>query len=112
MNLFWGIFYGFLGQILSFLQLQASVKYNWFEKYPLIVLGSAIPAAWFYIKSVEYFIQTFNGELWPSRLLGFGIGVVVFTALSYMLFNETFTSKTIICLILAVSIICIQLFWR
>jgi multidrug transporter EmrE-like cation transporter len=107
-----GVLYGIVGQVLSFLQLQGSVKWNWFEKYPILVLLSAIPSTFFYIKSVDNLVQYANGELWPSRLIGFGIGIIIFTTLSWILFNENISLKTFVCLVLAVSIILVQIFWK
>jgi hypothetical protein len=107
-----GIIWGILGQISSFLQLQGSIKYGWFQKYPIIILLSSIPAAWFYIKSVENLVGWADGELWPSRLIGFGIGIIVFVGLSALLFKEPITTKTLVCLVLAASILLVQIFWK
>lgn len=107
-----GIIYGIFGQIFSFMQLQGSIKYGWYQKYPIVILLSSIPAAWFYIKSVENLVHWGNGELWPSRLIGFGIGIVVFVALTIILFKEPITLKTLTCLLLAMSILLIQMFWK
>ena len=107
-----GIFYGILGQIFSFMQLQGSIKYNWFQKYPILVLISAIPSTWLYIKSVEHLVAWGGGQLWPSRLIGFGIGIIIFVTLSMILFKEPLTLKTITCLLLAVSILLVQIFWK
>jgi len=107
-----GIFYGIVGQVLSFLQLQGSIKYGWYAKYPIIVLLSSIPATWLYLKSVEAFVEMFNGELWPSRLIGFGIGIIIFVTLSMILFKEPLTLKTLTCLMLAASILLVQIFWK
>ena len=107
-----GIFYGILGQVLSFLQLQGSIKYGWYQKYPIIILLSSIPASWFYLKSVEALVEMFNGELWPSRLIGFGIGIIIFVVLSMLLFKEPLTLKTLTCLLLAASILLVQIFWK
>ena len=107
-----GILYGVIGQILSYLQIQGSVKWNWFEKYPILVLLSAIPSTFFYIKSVDNLVKYANGELWPSRLIGFGVGIIIFTTLSWLMFNENISLKTFVCLMLAVCIICIQIFWK
>jgi hypothetical protein len=107
-----GVIWGILGQISSFLQLQGSVKYGWFTKYPIIILLSSIPAAWFYIKSVENLVGWAGGELWPSRLIGFGIGIIVFVTMSIILFKEPITLKTLVCLGLAVSILGVQIFWK
>ena len=111
-NLFYGILYGIFGQIISFMQLQGSIKYNWYERYPIIVLLSALPSTWLYIKSVEYLVDWGSGQLWPSRLIGFGIGIIIFVTLSIVLFKEPVTLKTITCLLLALSILLIQLFWK
>lgn len=107
-----GIIWGILGQISSFLQLQGSIKYGWFQKYPIIILLSSIPAAWFYIKSVENLVGWADGELWPSRLIGFGIGIIVFVGLSALLFKEPITTKTLVCLVLAASILLVQILWK
>ncbi len=107
-----GIIFGIFGQVFSFLQLQGSVKYGWFQKYPIIILLSSIPAAWLYIKSVENLLHWGNGELWPSRLIGFGLGIIIFVSLSWLLFREPITLKTFICLMLSVSILLVQIFWK
>jgi multidrug transporter EmrE-like cation transporter len=57
-------------------------------------------------------IIAFNGQMWPSRLIGFSVGAVVFTWLSWLIFKEPLTLKTIVCLILAIGILIIQLFWK
>jgi len=107
-----GIIFGIFGQIFSFLQLQGSIKYGWYQKYPIIILLSSIPAAWLYIKSVENLVHWGNGELWPSRLIGFGLGIIIFVSLSWLLFREPITLKTFICLMLSVSILLVQIFWK
>ena len=68
-----GFLYGFFAQVITFLQLQGGIKFNWFQKYPIITLMASIPISWLYLKSVGYFVESFSGEIWPSRLIGFGI---------------------------------------
>jgi len=112
MKIVYGIIYGLLGQIGSFMQLQGAMKFGWYQKYLWLVLLVSIPLSWFYIKSVEYFITAFNGQLWPSRLIGFGLGIVVFSIMSHYLFKEPFTPKTIVCIGLGLTIIAIQILWK
>lgn len=107
-----GVLFGILGQVMSFLQLQGSIKYQWYQKYPIIVLLSSIPAAWFYIKSVDNLVHWGDGQLWPSRLIGFGIGIIVFVTFSWLLFKEPVNLKTLTCLLLAASILLVQIFWK
>jgi hypothetical protein len=112
MNIIYGILFGLLGQIGSFLQLQGAMKLGWFPKYFWPVLLMSVPLSWFYIKSVEYFVSAFDGQLWPSRLIGFGLGIFVFSIMSHYLFKEPFTPKTIVCIGLGLTIIAIQILWK
>jgi len=50
--------------------------------------------------------------MWPGRLLGFAIGVVVFSALSWLIFKEGVNLKTIVCIILSCIIIAVQALWK
>jgi multidrug transporter EmrE-like cation transporter len=107
-----GIVYGFLAQVITFLQLQGNIKWNWYQRFPVLVLATAIPISWLFIKSVESFVIAFDGEIWPSRLIGFAIGIIVFASMSYFLFKEPVTTKTFVCLMLACCILAVQIFWK
>jgi hypothetical protein len=107
-----GIIYAIIAQVITFLQLQGNIKYNWLQRFPILTLGMAIPISWLFIKSVESFVYAFNGQLWPSRLMGFAIGTLVFASMSYFLFKEPIVAKTFICLVLAGVILVIQIFWK
>jgi multidrug transporter EmrE-like cation transporter len=111
-KLLMGFVYGLLAQILTFLQLQGGTKYGWFIKYPIITVLASIPMGWLFLKSVENLVGYFDGEIWPSRLIGFGIGIIVFGLMSYYMFKEPISLKTAICLILAIMILAIQMFWK
>lgn len=111
-NLFLGIFYGFIAQILTFLQLQGNVKYNWYSKYPVLLLLSSIPISWLYIQSVKYLVIAFDKEIWPSRLIGFAVGIFVFTIMSSLMFKEPMTLKVIVSLFLAFCIILVQIYMK
>jgi hypothetical protein len=112
MNIIYGILFGLLGQIGSYLQLQGAMKLGWFPKYFWPVLLMSVPLSWFYIKSVEYFVAAFDGQLWPSRLIGFGLGIIVFSIMSHYMFKEPFSPKTIVCIGLGLTIIGIQILWK
>ena len=112
MNLIYGILWGLLGQIGSFMQLQGSIKYGWYEKYFWMVLIASIPLSYFYMRSVQYFVTSFSGEIWPSRLIGFGLGIITFSIMSWFMFKEPLTTKTLISIILGFIIVGIQIFWK
>lgn len=112
MNLLLGIVFGIIAQILTFAQLQGQFKFQWMKDNYFLTSLIGVPISLLFIKSVGFFVVYFNGEKWPSRLLGFAIGAVVFTIMSWMWFKEPLTLKTGVCLLLAVCIMCIQLFWK
>jgi hypothetical protein len=111
-NIILGCFYGLIAQILTFLQLQGNIKYGWYEKHKVLLLLCSIPISWLYIQSVRLIVTGFNGHIWPSRVIGFSIGIIVFTFMGYFLFGETINLKTGICITLSIMILLIQLFMK
>ena len=109
-NLVIGIIFGIIAQIMVFFQLQGPLKYDWFKNNYCLVVLIGIPASMFFMYSVKNMVIAYNGQMWPSRLIGFSLGAIVFTYFSWYLFNEPFSTKTIICLILSFAILAIQLF--
>jgi multidrug transporter EmrE-like cation transporter len=112
MNLFKGFIFGLIAQIITFFQLQGQIKYEWFKNNTLLVAFMGVPISLLFMYSVRNFVAAYDGQIWPSRLIGFGIGVVVFTVMSHYMFNEPLTPKTLTCLSLGVVIILIQIFWK
>jgi len=107
-----GVVFGFLAQISTFFQLQGPLKYEWIKNHYWLTVLMGIPISMLFMYSVKNMIIAFDGQMWPSRLIGFSIGAVVFTWLSWLLFKEPLTLKTIVCLGLAIAILIIQLFWK
>lgn len=110
--LIFGFIFGIIAQMISFMQLQVNIKFGLMQKWWFLILLSGIPATWLYIKAVEYFCKAFNGETWPGRLIGFGIGIIIFSVMSYLFFNESITTKNILCIVLALLIILIQIYFK
>ena len=50
--------------------------------------------------------------LWPGRLLGFAMGMLTFAICANVFLGEGLTTKTIISLMLATALVCIQVFWK
>jgi|TARA_B100001059_G_C17828165_1_gene582835 hypothetical protein len=99
-----------IASVFAFFQLQGHyvwpevrfLKSMWWVYATSLVIA---PMFWYSTKwSYEYF-----GAFWNMRLAGFGIGTLVFGALTWSLIGEIPTLKTIISLLLALSIILIQL---
>lgn len=111
-NLLIGIAFGFFAQVLTFFQLQGQMKFDWIKEHYWLTVLMGIPISMLFMYSVKNMILAFNGEMWPSRLIGFSIGAIVFTILSWLVFSEPLTTKTYVCLFLSFMILIIQLFWK
>ena len=107
-----GIVFGFLAQIATFFQLQGSLRYEWFKNNYWFVVLMGIPISMLFMESVKQMVTAYGGQLWPSRLIGFSIGAIVFTWLSWWLFKEPLTMKTMVSLLFAIGILCVQIFWK
>jgi len=108
-KLWYAIIAQMLGSVIAFYQLQGWVIWPekpWLKSLWWIYLTSLLIAPLFYQAtklSYEHF-----GTFWNMRLAGFGIGTIVFGIMAWWLIGEIPTLKTIISILLAVSIILIQ----
>jgi hypothetical protein len=57
-------------------------------------------------------VPYFNGALWPVRFIGFGLGIVSFTVMTYFFMNEGMNTKTLVSLGLSLIIVLIQVLWK
>lgn len=112
MTLLYGIFLSILAHIFSFFQLQGQFKIPYLKENTWAVVLLGIPISYLFVTSVKYMVISYNGEMWPSRLIGFSIGTIIFTTLSYFVFHESINAKTTFCLLLSVIILLIQIFWK
>ena len=71
-----------------------------------------MPITWIFMMATKHLIGWSDGVLWPTRLIGFSVGIVVFAILSKVLFGETISAKTAVCIGLALLIIVVQIFWK
>lgn len=107
-----GIILGFLAQVTTFFQLQGSLKFEWFKNNYWFAVFMGIPISMLFMESVKQMVTAYGGQLWPSRLIGFSIGAIVFTWLSWWLFKEPLTMKTMVSLLFAIGILGVQIFWK
>ena len=98
-----------VASLLAYLQLQG--HYIWpdkpFFKTLWWVYLTSIPIAPLFFYATKWSYEYF-GAFWNFRLAGFGIGTIVFGLMAWSIFGEVPTVKTIISLMLAMTIILIQ----
>ena len=106
---FFSIIANILAGVIAFFQLQG--HYVWDKPFLkslwwIYLTSLAIAPLYFYstMWSYEHF-----GAFWNMRLAGFGIGTIVFGTLAWVFIGEIPTLKTIISLLLAITIILVQI---
>ena len=83
---------------------------NWIKTpWPYMM---AIGATFIWILASEYGVKAFNGEMWSNRFLFFITGIMVAAFLYPLHFNQAFTSKTLVQLILAFTILLVSILWK
>jgi len=112
MKIVWGVLLFLIAHIITWFQLNGQFIWNWFEKNTLLLAICGIPISYLYIYGTKYTVQYFNGTMWPTRFIGFGVGVVIYALLVGMFFKEGINLKTFISLLLSISLIFIQVFWK
>ncbi len=101
-----------LAQGTTWFQMQGQFIWDYFKKNPLIISLLGIPISYLFIMATKYTVEGSDGLLWPSRFIGFGIGIIVYGILVSVYFNEGINPKTLISLLLSIIIICIQVLWK
>ena len=112
-----GILYGILlyiiGQSLIWIQTNGQFVWKWVDEHPLFMsVTMGIPISYTFIKATKFTVNHFDGTLWPSRFIGLSIGIICFAVLTYLLKGEGMNAKTLTCMLMALTIISIQLFWK
>jgi hypothetical protein len=111
-SLFLGIFLFALGQIAVWFQTNGQFISPWIKSHPLLISILGIPISFAYIWATTYIVEYYDGQLWPSRLIGFATGIISFSFLTYIYLGEGLSLKTLITLILAIAIVLIQVFYK
>ena len=97
---------------MTWFQLNGQFIWVWFKDHPLTLCLFGMPISYLYLMATKYSFVAFDELLWPGRFLGFAIGMITFTAFTAIFLGEGINNKTIISLILASILVCIQVFWK
>jgi len=112
-NLITGLLLFIVGQSLIWFQTNGQFIWPWFKRNPLIVsLIAGTGISYMFILATRLVADYYDGMLWPGRFIAQASGIVIFAGLTFVLLDEGITMKTAISLILAFTIIAIQILWN
>ena len=112
-KLFLGVLFFGIGQIIIWYQTNGQFLNKWAKDHPLmmsLIFGTLI--SYNFILGTRYIVEHFDGQLWPGRLVGFAIDIISFAIFTSIFMGESINTKTTISLILAIILVCIQVFWK
>jgi hypothetical protein len=101
-----------VAHILAFYQLNGQFIWKSFQKHEWAVATFGIVLSFFYIWGTKYTVSGMGGEMWPSRFIGFGVGMIIYAIGVNFHFNEGISIKTLVSLCLALLLVCIQVLWK
>ena len=99
-------------QVLTWFQLNGQFVWPWFKNNVLLLCLFGLPISWLYIEATRLGFIAFEGVIWPGRLLGFAAGIFTFAICANVFMGEGLSTKTIVSLVLATALVCIQVFWK
>ena len=70
------------------------------------------PISYILIIATKYIVAGFDGLLWPGRLVGFGTGMIIMGILTWFMLGEGISTKTLVSLFLAITLVMLQVFWK
>ena len=112
MSIILRIIFFLLAHLVTWFQLNGQFLWGWFRENTLILALLGIPISYLYIWGTKHTVQYFDGTMWPARFIGFGVGIVIYAILVGIFFNEGINLKTFVSLLLSLTLICIQVFWK
>ena len=71
----------------------------------------AIPLTWLFLKATYFGVNSFGGEIWPNRFVGFVLGIISYIILTSYHFKQPVTMKISVQLLLCFLILMVQIFW-
>tara|TARA_R100001591_G_scaffold67162_1_gene76347 strand:- start:162 stop:506 length:345 start_codon:yes stop_codon:yes gene_type:complete len=108
-----GIILFTIGQALIWFQTNGQFINTWAKENPFwMAVIFSFPISYMFIYATTYVVEFFGGSLWPGRFIGFGTGMIAFSILTYIFMGEGITTKTLISLILATTLVALQIFWK
>ena len=112
-SLLLGLTFFLLGHILAWYSTNLQFISEWWKQRSLllcIIISIPCGLVWFY--GSKYMME-WSPQLWTARLTAFAISYITFPLMTWYYLSESpFTTKTILCSLLALTIVMIQVFMK
>ena len=110
------LIYGFLlfmgAQLVAWVQVYGILIWPKLKANMWVVYILAPIIAFFYIHGTRHIVAFYDGVVWPSRLIAFSAGILVFSILTAIFMKEGINLKTAVSIVLCIAILLIQILWK
>jgi len=107
-----GVLFFIVSQIVIWFQSHLQFFNKWASDNPIILSSVGVVVSYGSIMATKHIAEAFGGLVWPSRFIGFSIGIILFATLTWIFLKEPMSYKSGVCIALAFCILAIQLFWK
>ena len=107
-----GFIYFIVSATAIWFQTHAQFFNDWSKDNALLVAIPGFIISYWSITATENIAEAYDGAVWPARLIGFGVGIIIFSILTWIILGEKIEIKSALCVLLAFCILIIQLFWK
>ena len=98
--------------IIGWHQLYGQFIHEFYKKYQWYLIFLSIPNTILSIYAAKILAEVFEGKIWPNRIFTFSIGIIMFTVLTQIYFNERLSLKTMTLIGLSLFIVVLQILWK
>ena len=107
-----GLLLYFVTHIIIWFQVNGQFIWTWAKDNPWTMSLLGFPISYVLIIATKFIVAGFDGLLWPGRLVGFGSGMIVMAILTWCILGEGISTKTLVSLALATTLVFIQVLWK
>lgn len=100
-----------IGNILVWFQTNGQIVWKSLQDYTVYMAVFGAPISFLFIKATYWGFHAFGEKLWPIRMAGFSISMIVFSVMTAFIMHELPDAKTIVSLLLCFAVILIQIFF-
>jgi hypothetical protein len=103
-----------LAQTITWFTSNLQLIYPYFKTWKgvVVMVIVSMPATVGYIMATRALYIAMDNSLWSVRLIGFAMGVLTFSLLTYVYMKEGLNMKNTVTLALSVIIVLMQVFWK
>jgi len=98
--------------IIGWHQLYGQFINQFYKKYEMWLIWASVPNTFLSIYATKLITQYFDGKMWPNRIFTFSIGIIMFTILTHLYFDEKLNLKTLTLIALSALIVILQICWK